>query len=75
MLLFWILPQADVQMSLGLKIAILALFPLWSVMTYIPRKRALLKEVVEPAQAMIDKRGVAISRLDPQGTVRINYEI
>jgi len=75
MVLFWILPEADVQMSLAFKIAILALFPLWSLLTYIPRKRALSKEVIEPAQAMIGKRGTAINRLDPQGTVRINYEI
>ena len=75
MLLFWLLPGLDVHMSLALKIAVLTLFPLWSVMTYIPRKRALSKEVIEPAQAMIGKRGTAISRLDPQGTVRINYEI
>ena len=75
MVLFWILPEADVQMSLASKIVILALFPLWSLLTYIPRKRALLKEVIEPAQAMIGKKGTAINRLDPQGTVRINYEI
>lgn len=75
MVLFWILPEADVQMSLAFKIAILAVFPLWSLLTYVPRKRALSKEVIEPAQAMIGKRGVSISRLAPQGTVRINYEI
>ena len=75
MMLFWILPIADVQMSLALKIAVLALFPLWSVLTYIPRKRALSKEAIEPAQAMIGKKGVSINRLDPQGTVRINFEI
>jgi len=75
MVLFGILPEADVQMSLPFKIAIMAVFPLWSVMTYIPRKRALSKEVIGPAQAMIGKKGTAISRLDPQGTVRINYEI
>ncbi len=75
MMLFWILPIADVQMSLALKIAVLALFPLWSALTYIPRKRALSKEAIDPAQAMIGKKGVSINRLDPQGTVRINYEI
>lgn len=75
MLLFWVLPETDSDISLGFKIAILAVFPLWSLLTYIPRKRALSKEVIEPAQAMIGKKGTAITNLDPQGTVRINYEV
>ena len=75
MLLFWVLPDSNVQMSLTFKIIILAIFPLWSLLTYIPRKRALSKEVVEPGQAMIGKSGVVIKKLDPRGTVRINYEV
>jgi membrane-bound serine protease (ClpP class) len=75
MLLFWLLPEQNVELSVALKIALLVILPLWSILTYIPKKRALGKEVIEPAQAMIGKRGVAINRLDPKGTVRINYEI
>lgn len=75
MVLFWLLPQQDIETSLALKIVILAAFPLWSVLTYVPRKRALSKEVISPAQAMVGKRGTAITRLNPEGTVRINFEI
>jgi membrane-bound ClpP family serine protease len=72
---FWLLPQRNVEVSLALKIGVLAVFPLWSVLTYVPRKRALSKEVISPAQAMVGKRGTAITRLNPEGTVRINFEI
>ncbi|MFC1998261.1 NfeD family protein [Chloroflexota bacterium] len=72
---FWLLPQRNAEVSLALKIGILAVFPLWSVLTYVPKKRALSKEVISPAQAMVGKRGRAITRLNPEGTVRINFEI
>jgi membrane-bound serine protease (ClpP class) len=75
MLLFWLLPQQDIQISPVLKIVLLSILPVWAILTFIPRKRALLKEVISPAQAMVGKKGTAITRLNPEGTVRIHFEI
>ncbi|MBT7289527.1 MAG: hypothetical protein HN837_03405 [Chloroflexi bacterium] len=75
MILFWLLPWQDIQTSPALKIVLLTILPLWAVLTYIPRKRAMSKEVISPAQAMIGRSGTAITKLDPRGTVRINFEI
>ena len=73
--LFWILPQANVQISLAVKIIILAVVPLWSILTYIPKKRALSQRVVNPSEAMIGKTGMTLEKLDSKGAVRINFEI
>ena len=75
LLLFWLLPELNVDMPLAIKIVIMCIFPFWSVLTYIPRKRALSRKVVNPSEAMVGKIGTTLSRLDPKGTVRINYEV
>ena len=75
MLLFWLLPELNVDIPLAIKIVIMCVFPFWSVLTYIPRKRALSKKVTSPSEAMVGKTGITLSRLDPEGTVRINYEV
>lgn len=75
MLLFWLLPALNIDIPLVIKIVILCFFPVWSIITFIPRKRALSLKVINPSEAMIGKTGTTLSRLDPEGTVRIHYEV
>ncbi len=75
LLLFWLLPELNVNIPLAIKIVMMFVFPSWSILTYIPRKRALSRKVINPSEAMVGKKGTTLSRLDPKGTVRINYEV
>ena len=69
--LFLLLPNINVHIPLWLKIMILAAIVVWSVVTYKPYRRALERPFLNPKQAIIGKRGIALSRLNPEGLVKI----
>ena len=72
--LFLLLPKVDVNLPLWLKIVILVAIIVWSVVTYKPYRKALERPSCDPQQAIIGKRGIAMSRLNPEGLVRIEGE-
>ncbi|MBI4294715.1 MAG: NfeD family protein [Chloroflexi bacterium] len=73
--LLWLLPQLGVRLPLALTIGILAMLAAWSVFTYVLTRRALAKKALTPAEEMVGKRGTALTRLAPDGQVRIQREI
>jgi membrane protein implicated in regulation of membrane protease activity len=72
--LFLLLPRLGINLSLWLKIAVLSTPVVWSAVTYRPYRKILERPSVHPKEAVVGRRGIALSRLDPEGLVRIEGE-
>ena len=75
LVLLWLLPHVGLEVPLEITAGILAALVIWSVLTYKPIRRVLKARAPSPAEAMIGRKGTAVTELAPRGTVRIHGEL
>ena len=75
MLLLWLLPQLGIRLPMGLVIGILIALAAWSTLVYKAVRQIVPRELPGPAEAMLNRRGIAVTKLAPKGAVRIRGEI
>lgn len=71
----WGLPQLGIEIPLAGLIALMVAWTAFAVITYQMGSRALRKKPVVGLSNMVGSRGEVVSRLDPEGLVRIKGEL
>jgi membrane-bound ClpP family serine protease len=74
-LVLWGLPQLGIHLPLAVIIALMAALAAFAVITYRLGSRALRRKPVVGLPDMIGSKGRTVSRLDPEGLVRIKGEL
>jgi len=74
-LILWGLPLLGIHLPLGVLIALMAALVAFAVITYRLGSRALKRKPVVGLPDMVGTKGKAVSRLDPEGLVRIKGEL
>jgi membrane-bound ClpP family serine protease len=74
-LILWGLPQLGIHLPLAVVIALMAALVAVAVITYRLGSRALRKKPVVGLPDMVGSRGKVVSRLAPEGVVRIKGEL
>ena len=70
----WGLPQIDIKIPLGVLIAVMVVFAVFSVLLYQAGSRALRKKPVA-LSVMIGSKGKVASSLNPVGFIKIKDEL
>lgn len=73
--LLWGLPQLGIHLPLPVLIVLMAALVAYAVITYRLGSRALRKKPVAGLSDMVGTKGKVVSRLDPEGLVRIKGEL
>ncbi len=73
--LLWLLPHIGLRLPTALTWGILGVWVAWSAITFLPTKRAREKKAFSPTEALIGRKGVAATRLAPDGMVKIDGEL
>jgi len=71
----WGLPQLDIHIPLAALIAVMVAWAAFAVFTYRKGTRALRRKPVIDLLPMVGSKGKVVSRLDPEGLVRIKGEL
>jgi len=71
----WGLPQLGIEIPLAGLIALMVAWAAFAVFTYRKGSRALKKKPVVGLSDMVGSKGEVVSRLDPEGLVRIKGEL
>lgn len=74
-IVLWGLPKIDVNLPLFVLIIIMLTWLGFSVFTYLLGSRALRRKPVDGMPDMVGTRGKVVSRLDPEGMVKIKGEL
>ena len=69
------LPKLGIELPLGVLVALMVAWAGFAVFIYRVGSRALKRKPVIGLSSMIGSRGRSVSRLDPEGFVRIKGEI
>lgn len=71
----WLLPIFGINIPIWVLAILMIAWGTYSYITYRLTKNVHSKEVPTPAEAMIGRKGKAITSLDPDGIVRIGGEL
>ena len=74
-LILWGLPLLGIHLPLAVLIALMAALVVFAVITYRMGSRALRRRPVVGLPDMVGSKGRVVSRLDPEGLVRIKGEL
>ena len=74
-IVLWGLPQVGIQIPLAGLIALMAAWGVFSVFIYRMGSRALSRKPVIGLPDMVGSKGKVVSRLDPEGLVKIKDEL
>jgi len=74
-LILWGLPLLGIHLPLAVLIVLMAALVAFAVVTYRLGSRALKKKPVVGLSDMVGSKGRVVSRLDPEGLVRIKGEL
>ena len=74
-LLLRLLPQLGIRLPIGLVIGILIALAAWSTLVYKAVRQIVPREPPSPAEAMLNRGGIAVTKLAPKGAVRIRGEL
>ncbi|MBA7599081.1 hypothetical protein ES703_06108 [subsurface metagenome] len=71
----WLLPKVDIHLPLAVLIIFMLAWAGWAVFTYRLGTRALKRKPEGGLSDMLGSRGEVVSRLDPEGMIRIKSEL
>ncbi len=74
-IVLWVLPKVGVQIPLWGLIVLMVVWGAYSVITYRIGSRALNKKLLVGLPDMVGSKGKVVSRLAPEGMVRIRGEL
>jgi len=74
-LFLWLLPRFDIHLPLAVPVIIMLAWAGFAVFTYRMGSRALKKKPLDGLPDMVGSKGKVVSRLDPDGLVRIKGEL
>lgn len=75
MIVLWLLPKIDINLPLAVLIIFMLAWAGWAVFTYRLGTRALKRKPEGGLSDMLGSRGEVVSRLDPEGMIRIKSEL
>ena len=73
--ILWLLPHLGIKLPVGVTVGLMVALAAWAVLTYRAIRRVVEIRALSPAEAMVGRRGTALSQLAPNGVVRIRGEI
>lgn len=71
----WLLPIFGINISIWVLALLMIAWGTYSYITYRLTKKVQDKEIPTPAEAMIGRKGMAVTSLDQDGIVRIGSEL
>jgi membrane protein implicated in regulation of membrane protease activity len=71
----WLLPKIGVHIPLGILLAIMVVWLIWSIITYRKGTRALLRKPVQGMVNMISSTGIVVKALNPEGLAKFRGEL
>ncbi|MCX7911582.1 MAG: hypothetical protein N2506_01255 [Dehalococcoidales bacterium] len=71
----WVLPQFGVRLSLSWIVAIMAIWAVFCTWLFVFTTRVLMKQSPLGLPSMVGMAGIVVSRLAPEGMVRVKGEL
>jgi membrane protein implicated in regulation of membrane protease activity len=71
----WLLPKIGVHIPLGILLAIMVVWLIWSIITYRKGTHALLRKPVQGMVNMVGSTGIVVKALNPEGLAKFRGEL